>query len=109
MRAFARQVGCVIALVAFLGGVLQVRPCLEDDDCANACATSTATPCPAADQHHDPDTPIHSCVCMCHVPAVAMAAPTGIRVDAPVEMESVAIQSPLSSGYIDTLFRPPRA
>jgi hypothetical protein len=109
MVALARQIGSVLALVGFLGGVLQVQPCLEDDDCADSCATTAAVPCPAADDHHDPDTPIHSCVCMCHVPAVAMAGPTSVSVDAPIDLQSVPLQAPLSSGFLDKLFRPPRA
>jgi hypothetical protein len=109
MVVLVRKVGCVLALVAFLGGALQVQPCLEDDDCADSCATSATVPCPAADDHHDPDMPIHSCVCMCHVPAVAMAGPTHVSVDAPTDLQAVPQQAPLSSGYLDTLFRPPRA
>jgi hypothetical protein len=109
MTAVVRRVGMLVALIAFLGGVADVRPCLDDDDCERSCSMSAALACPASDQHHDPQTPIHSCDCMCHVPGVTMIAPAGVRSDAPVELRDVPVRDPVTSGFLDSLFRPPRA
>lgn len=109
MPTLVRHVVASIALVAFLGGIGGVRPCVDDDECAMSCTSNATLACPASDQHHDPKPPVHSCDCMCHVPGIAMTAPAGVRSDAPVELRDVPVRDPVTSGFLDSLFRPPRA
>ncbi|HOU53610.1 MAG TPA: hypothetical protein PLQ97_06745 [Myxococcota bacterium] len=109
MPTLVRHVVASVALVAFLGAIGEVRPCLDDDDCERSCSSAAAAACPESDQHHDPKPPVHSCDCMCHVPGIAMTAPAGVRSDASVELCDVPVRGPVTSGFLDSLFRPPRA
>lgn len=82
---------------------------MEDDECAMSWTTNAAAACPASDEHHDSLPPIHSCDCMCHVPGVAVSGPAVALPDVPVEMDSVPIGAPLSIGFLEPPFHPPRA
>jgi len=109
MSLRVRQVASLVALLAFVAGAAWVRPCLDDDDCERDFSTAAAFSCPASDQHHDPAAPIDSCDCMCHVPGIAQGAgPASTRLFPPADLDPVAVRDALSSGYLDSLFRPPR-
>lgn len=109
MPTLVRELGATIALVAFLGGMAGVRPCLDDDDCAMSCSTSAALSCPASGEHRDPVVPAHSCECMCHVPGLAVELPVETGREPVVDDEPVVLGNPLRQGFLDSPFRPPRA
>ena len=98
----------VFVLVAVLGGLAGVRPCLDDDECAMSCGANASQVCSETGKHHDPVAPIHFCDCMCHVPAVAMSGSAVSRPGAPEALDPVPSGSPLSLGFLDSPFRPPR-
>jgi hypothetical protein len=108
MAEFFRQTVSLVALLAFMAGVAQVQPCLEEDECALSCSSLAASACAASADHDDPKPQLHSCDCMCHVPAVAMNGPAVVRADDPIEMHAVSIGIPSSLGAIASPFRPPR-
>lgn len=104
-----RPVVASAVLVAFLGGVGAVRPCVDDDECAMSCTMAATMVCPVSDQHQDPHTPNHFCDCLCHVPGVVRASRASIHCDALVEPRDVPMQKPEISGFPDSPFRPPRS
>lgn len=98
----------LVALIAFVGTVAGVRPCLDDDTCEMTCATASLS-CPASSEHQDPEPPTHACDCMCHVPGIAARPdPDVLRLPRIDKAPAVAVMS-LRLGFLDSPFRPPRA
>ena len=109
MPALVRHVASLVALLACVGGMARVQPCVDDDRCATSCNSTAAQACPASGGHHDPAPPAHSCDCLCHVPGVTRVVPAVVRPDAPMEVASVPIRARACVGFLEPPFHPPRA
>jgi len=108
MPTIVHNVLASIALVAFLGGMVRVQPCLDDDECAMACSSNLTMTCHASGEHHDPVAPIDSCNCMCHVPSVTMSSPAVCRPNSPMELGMAPVDTCLSLCFLENPFHPPR-
>lgn len=108
MKRSLRRIIGILALAAFAGSVAGMTPCLDEDACGHHCDTSETPECPASDRHDDPETSPQSCGCACHLPGVAMTPHVVVATASPATQGPLVPGVTLCSGFLDSLFRPPR-